>query len=167
LSTPAGVAAMAASSTLALVFAGRAVLRAWLLSQRSAGRFCPSVVIIGTSDEAAAMYDILSQHPELGFDVVGVYGDRSQADRLGLGGLWRGDELSTSADVSAHNITGAIAAASSLDASSLNRVTRELLVVGAHVQLSSRLAGFASRRLQAQSIAYEPIIYLERLQLAG
>jgi len=158
--------AVATVATLGLVFAGRSVLRAWLLGQRAAGRFCRSVVIVGANDEAAAMYDILSQHPELGYDVVGIYGDEAEANRLGLGELWRGDVHSASWHVHADKITGAIVAASALDGPSLNRITRELLAVGAHVQLSSRLAGFASRRLQAQSIAYEPVIYLERLELA-
>lgn len=167
ISVPIGVAALATSVTLPMMYAERAVLRAWLLSQRAAGRFCRSVVIVGTNDETAAMYDILSQHPELGFDVVGVYGDQVEAERLGLGGLWKGDEFSASSQVQAGNITGAIVSTSSLDADSLNRVTRDLLAIGAHVHLSSRLAGFASHRLRAQSIAYEPLIYLERLQLAG
>ena len=149
-----------------MVFAERSVLRAWLLTQRAAGRFCRPVLLIGTNDEAASMYDILAQHPELGFDVVGVYGNHDEAVRNGLGGLWAGDEDAATERVRQGGVTGAIVAASALDGSTLNRVTRELLAVGAHVQLSSRLAGFASRRLQAQSIAYEPVIYLERLQLA-
>ena len=163
---PGSVVAVAGAFTLCLLFAQRSALRAWLLRQRAAGRFCRTVVLIGTNDEAVAMYDIISQHPELGYIVVGVYGDEGEAARRGLGALYRGDEHAASWHVHDEGTTGAIVAASSLDAGSLNRITRELLAVGAHVQLSSRLAGFASRRLQAQSIAYEPIIYLQRLQLA-
>lgn len=156
---------LAGISSLLLSFASRSFFRAWLMSQRAAGRFRRPVLLVGANDEAAAMYDLLLQHPELGFDVVAIFGDRNDAVRFGLGDLWAGraDQL---IELMPDNATGAIVAASALDGEGLNRATRTLLLADLHVHMSSRLAGFASRRLRAQSIAYEPIIYLERLELA-
>lgn len=166
LSFAAPVAVVASALTVLLLFAQRAALRAWLLGQRAAGRLCRPVVIVGTNDEGAALYDLLSQHPELGYQVVGVYGDEVVAHELGLGELWRGDEHVAAWHVHAEGITGAIIAGSTMASDDLNRLSRELLAVGAHLQLSSRLVGFASHRLRSQSIAYEPVIYVEALQLA-
>ena len=118
LALPATLVAGTASPLLS--FASRSFFRSWRMSQRAAGRFRRLVLLVGANDEVATRYDLLLQHPELGFDVVAIFGDRNDAVRFGLGDLWaaRTDQL---IELMPDNATGAIVAASAPSPSHTNR----------------------------------------------
>ncbi len=61
---------------------------------------------------------------------------------------------------------GVIVAVSDVGADELNRLTRELLAAGIHVQLSSGLRGIDQRRLRSLPLAHEPLFYLEPASLS-
>lgn len=153
---------------LMLVFLviGRSTYRTWLNSRREQGEYRRPVLLLGANEEARGLYDLLNTHTEIGLTVAAVYGDGNQATANGLDHLWEGTSDQIIEWVRRESVTGVLVATSSLATPELNRIVRELLSAGVHVQLSSGLKGIASRRLRIQPLAHEPMIYLEQLNLA-
>jgi exopolysaccharide biosynthesis polyprenyl glycosylphosphotransferase len=151
----------------AAVLVGRSLYRSSLRRARRVGRFMRPVVLVGTGDEAFELAKLLESEPELGYQVIGLVGDRAEALRRGftipvLGGVDDAVEI-----VRSTRATGAIIGASSLSFRDLNRVVRGLLDSGAHVQVSGGLAGIAASRLRANPIGREAAFYLEKVSLTG
>ncbi len=153
---------------LMLVFLvlGRSTYRTWLNARREQGEYRRPVLLLGTNAEARGLYDLLNTHTEIGLTVAAVYGDGAEAADNGLDHLWEGNAGQIVEWVRREQVTGVLVATSALTPPELNRIVRELLSAGVHVQLTSGLQGIASRRLQAQPLAHEPMIYLEQLNLA-
>jgi len=166
LFVPIATVAGATLFTAVVVATGRGALRAWLTTQRTRGRFRRPVALVGVGPETEEVYDLLSEHPELGFDAVAVLGERAAADRVGLGHLWRDSSQGIGAALADIEVTGVFVIASCMDPVELNQTTRELLGVGLRVQVVSHLTGFASRRLQVRTLAYRQVIDLEPLELS-
>ena len=53
----------------------------WLLARRSASKFLRTVVMVGTNEDAEALWRLLSDEPELGYRVGGVAGEPQRARR--------------------------------------------------------------------------------------
>ena len=159
-------AALGAVLSVIFLVIGRSSYRAWLTSRREAGEHRRAVVVIGTNDEARRLNELLSTHTEIGLEVAAVYGDATDAERNKLGHLYQGRYSDCISYVTTHPVSGVIIATTDVDTASLNRLVRELLSVGVHIQLTSGLQGIASRRLRAQPLAHEPMIYLEQLTLS-
>ena len=89
---PARLTEALVGAALSLVFlvTGRSVFRAYLAQARRNGRYCRHVVIIGVSAEASDIVELIATHPESGFRVDGVVGDRSAALASGLAASWLG-----------------------------------------------------------------------------
>lgn len=153
---------------LMLVFLviGRSTYRTWLNSRREQGEYRRPVLLLGANAEARGLYDLLNTHTEIGLTVAAVYGDIDQANANGLDHLWQGTSDQIVEWVRRESVTGVLVATGSLSTPELNRIVRELLSAGVHVQLTSGLKGIASRRLRVQPLAHEPMIYLEQLNLA-
>ena len=162
--TTAGIGAGASLLALAVL---RSLYRHWLTVSRSEGRFLRSVVLVGSNEEAADLHRLLGDHPELGYEVAGVVGDRSEMVLHDI----RAAHLGTLDDprhaIAASGANGVIVAASAVPSPQLNVLTRQLLEDGVHVHLSSGLRGIAHRRLRAQPLAHEPLFYLEPRRLAS
>lgn len=159
-------AGLGALLSVVFLIIGRSSYRAWLTSRREAGEHRRAVVVVGTNDEARRLHDLLATHTEIGLEVAAVYGDPFEAEQNGLGHLYKGRTGDCVAYVTSHPVSGVIIATTNVDTASLNRLVRELLSVGVHIQLTSGLQGIASRRLRAQPLAHEPMIYLEQLTLS-
>ncbi|MCP3937605.1 MAG: sugar transferase [Actinomycetia bacterium] len=153
---------------LMLVFLviGRSAYRAWLTTRRAAGEYRRDVIIVGSNDEAKSLYDLLTTHTEIGLEVAAVYGDAAQARANGLDHVYAGTADQCVDIIGAQPISGVLFASTALPSPVLNRLVRELLSLGVHVQITSGLRGIASRRLRAQPLAHEPMIYLEQLTLS-
>ena len=158
------IAAMAATWFLLAAFRG--LYAAWLSRARSAGRFCRPVVVIGTGEEGYELNRLVELHPELGLRVAGVIGPRHTLARWDGEVEWLGDIADAATAVGAAGANGVIVAVSDLGAEDLNRLTRELLADGIHVQLSSGLRGIDQRRLRSLPLAHEPLFYLEPSSLS-
>ncbi len=153
---------------LSVVFliTGRSVFRAYLSQARRNGRYCRQVLILGVSEEAADIVELIATHPDAGYRVVGVVGERSAALANGLAALWLGP-LDASFDVlHEHRTGGVIVVAGAVPAQQLNGLVRGLQERNLHIQLSSGLRGIDFRRLRANPIAHEPLFYLEAPVLA-
>ena len=153
---------------LSLVFlvTGRSMFRAYLAQCRRNGRFCRHVVIVGASAEAADIVELIATHPEAGFRVDGVVGDRGAALANGMAGQWLGPVEDTFEVLDEHHTGGVIVVAGAIPAQQLSSVVRGLQERNIHIQLSSGLRGIDFRRLRANPIAYEPLFYLEAPVLA-
>jgi exopolysaccharide biosynthesis polyprenyl glycosylphosphotransferase len=161
----AAEAAVGGVATMVFLLMFRSGYRGWLRDRRREGRFCRPVVLVGVNEEALDMHRLLHHHPELGFRVTAVLGDRDEATRHGLASLWAGEVADAVAVSRACNATGAVVVASAVPSDELNRTIRELMQAGSHVHVTSGLRGFDHRRVRAQPLAYEPIFYLEPVSL--
>lgn len=159
-------AALGAALAFVLLNVVRSGYRHWLQRARRAGRFVRRVVIVGTNAEGYDLVRLLGHHPELGYRVTGVVGDASDYERLGFDVPRLGEAHDALRIMEECAANGAVVAASALGPETLNRVTRELLVNGMHVHLSSGLRGIDHRRIRHQPLAHEPLFYLERVTLA-
>jgi exopolysaccharide biosynthesis polyprenyl glycosylphosphotransferase len=161
----ARIALLGALAFLCLSIA-RTGYRGWLTAARHAGRFTRPVLIVGVDDQTTEICDVMADHPELGFEPIGVIGNREDAEGADLGGLWLG-ELDDLLSIVTHDgtITGAIVSSTAIDQSTLNDLTRTLLDQRCHVHLSTGITGIDQRRIQAVHLAYEPLLYLEPLAL--
>ena len=138
----------------------RSLFRHWLRIQRSNGRYHKEILLIGTNADAMAMYELLRTHPEVGFTIVGVIGDKKESDSFD-DIAWCGhlDEIVDATRKT--GATGVIVAANALEVGQLRHVTNKLLSHSIHVHLSSGLFGFDERRLRPQSFSREPVFYVE------
>ena len=165
---PARLTEALVGAALSLVFlvTGRSVFRAYLAQARRNGRYCRHVVIIGVSAEASDIVELIATHPESGFRVDGVVGDRSAALASGLAASWLGPVEDTFDLLEKHRAGGVIVVAGAIPGQQLNGLVRGLQERNIHIQLSSGLRGIDFRRLRANPIAYEPLFYLEAPVLA-
>ncbi len=154
------------SVALVLVLLERLVVRAWFARGRERGRFVRRVVVVGTNAEALGVVDMLRLSPGLGYEVVGLldcgtaYGAVAPVPVLGE---WR-DAVDLVREVDA---TGVIIAASAIDVPLANRLARELLDMGCHVELTSGLIDIAADRLIARPLGRRPVMYVEPIRRIG
>ena len=67
-------AIVAAGSCILALMAFRWMFRQWLRAQRVQGRYRRGLVMIGTNEDAAAVWTMLDSQPELGYEVRGIIG---------------------------------------------------------------------------------------------
>jgi exopolysaccharide biosynthesis polyprenyl glycosylphosphotransferase len=143
----------------------RSVFRAYMTEARKRGRYMRSLVLVGASAEAAHIVKLLETHPETGYQVVGIVGDRTAAFASGLASLWRGPTTALLEVMDDLGVNGALLVTSALSTAELNGAARELQERGDHVHLSNGLQGIDFRRLRALPLAYEPMFYIEAAEL--
>ena len=136
---------------------GRSGYAAWLRHERSLGRYVRPVILLGTNNEARALYKLVTDQPELGFVVTAAAGRYTDDFPVPI--------IGTATDAVAHitdtGATGTIVAVTSFDHRELTAVLRELAQHRIHTQLSSGFYGISTRRIHAAPLAYEPLFYLE------
>ena len=150
-----------------LIVVGRMGYRAMLRRARRVGRFTRTVVLIGTGDEAYELQKMLADEPELGYRVVGVIGRANEVLERPFTVPYLGSTTDAVSILEHHRVTGVVIGASSLSFQELNKVVRNLLDAGVHVQVSGGLLGVDSSRLRANPIGREAAFYLEGVQLSG
>ena len=138
----------------------------WLLARRSASKFLRTVVMVGTNEDAEALWRLLSDEPELGYRVGGVAGEpQSGAPWEGLPtctGIERLGELAKQVDAS-----GVIIVASSLVGDERKETVDGALAAGLHVQVWAGLDGFSSRRTRMAPVSGVPLLYVEPKDIAA
>jgi exopolysaccharide biosynthesis polyprenyl glycosylphosphotransferase len=163
---PAEVVALSGLVSFSLSFAFRGAYRSWLAAGRRNGRFQRSVVVVGTNEEGRDLHGLVTDHPELGLSVVGVVGDRAQMAAIGFDAPFLGPISTAERLVRMSGASGVLVATTALTGPELNSLTRELLHLGVHVDLSSGLRGIAAHRLRPHSLAHEPLLSLEPMRLS-
>jgi lipopolysaccharide/colanic/teichoic acid biosynthesis glycosyltransferase len=101
--------------------------------------------------------------------VVGVVGHAPDVAHWTEPARYLGTLDDSLAAAAASGVTGVMVAGSAVPREELDGLTRGLLRAGLHVHLhlSSGLEGISSRRLRPLPLAYEPLFYLEPLQLSN
>jgi exopolysaccharide biosynthesis polyprenyl glycosylphosphotransferase len=154
-------------ATMAFLLIGRSSYRAWITSARRAGLYSRNVLIIGANAEAAQLHDLFLDHPDMGFRVVGLLGDRDDAIEHGLGAEWCGLPGDALGVLTSRHATGVIVTSGALTSQELDPLAATLQAWGAHVHLSPGVRRVDYRRLRSVPLAYQPLLYLEPSALAG
>jgi exopolysaccharide biosynthesis polyprenyl glycosylphosphotransferase len=142
-----------ATSTVALAL-DREVVRRRFRARRAAGQMTRRVLMIGDNAEAAKFAALFVEEPGLGYSIVDQIDPSLAADP---------QELTTTvlASVRHHQAHGVVIAATAIDMRSSNRLIRDLVEAGIHVELSSTLADIASDRLTVRPLGRFPVVYVE------
>jgi exopolysaccharide biosynthesis polyprenyl glycosylphosphotransferase len=158
--TPAAAAAEGAVGGAVLMIMLRWRYRRWLKHKRADGHYLQTVVLVGTNEDAAAMWQMLSDEPELGYRVGGVVGRQAQvAPWLGLPHQSAMTDLpQLAAEVGAE---GVILVGSALTAAETATAVRGSLACGLHVQFWPGLAGMLSSRIRTAPVSGLPMLYVE------
>ncbi|MGH3165194.1 MAG: sugar transferase [Trebonia sp.] len=160
VAVPAGPAVEGAVGAAAAMIVLRWRFRRWLKSQRAEGDFLQTVILVGTNEDTAAMWQMFCDEPELGYRVGGIVGKQADA------APWRGiphrsglDDLpQLSAEVGAE---GVILVASAVTAAESAVAVRASLACGLHVQFWPGLGGMLSSRIRTAPVSGLPMLYIE------
>ncbi|MGH8978685.1 MAG: sugar transferase [Acidimicrobiia bacterium] len=148
---------------LVFVWLERELVRRCYSQLRKHGRYLRRVIVVGANEEGRAIGEMLRVVPRLGYDVVGFVDDVSSSNGITV----LGSTADTLEIVQANRAEGVIVATTSLDIETSNRLVRELMDAGVHVELSSSLRDIASDRLLVRPLGEFPVVYLEPVRNHG
>ena len=157
---PVAPALEGAVGAAALMIVLRWRFRRSLKHKRADGHFLQTVLLVGANEDAAAMWQMLCDEPELGYRVGGVVGKEAQvAPWLGMPHRSELADLPQLAEeVSAE---GVILVSSALNAAESADAVKGSLACGLHVQLWPGLAGVLSSRIRTAPVSGLPMLYVE------
>lgn len=140
--------------TAAVLSVERELARYLFAAERAAGRRARRVLLIGHNVEADRFAEMFRDEPELGYRVV---------DRIDPSEVANPAHLSREAlaVANASDAPGVVIAATAMDVQLSNRLIRDLVEAGIHVELSSTLADIASNRLTVRPLGRFPVVYIE------
>ncbi len=157
---PAGPAIEGAIIAAILIIVLRWRFSRWLKSKRADGQYLQTVILVGTNEDAAAIWQMLSDEPELGYRVGGVVGRQVQvAPWLGIPSRSALTDIPQLAEeVGAE---GVILVGSAVTAAETAAAVHGSLAHGLHVQFWPGLAGMLSRRIRTAPVSGLPMLYIE------
>jgi exopolysaccharide biosynthesis polyprenyl glycosylphosphotransferase len=132
----------------------------WLKSKRADGHFLQTVVLVGTNEDAAAIWQMLGDEPELGYRVGGVVGTHAEV------APWKDiPHRSTLADLpqlaDEAGADGVIIVGSAVTSAESAAALHASLAYGLHVQFWPGLAGVLSSRIRTAPVSGLPMLYVE------
>ncbi len=155
------------ATTTLLVTAEREVARRMFARMRSQGRMVRNVVIAGANPEGRELAAMLRTDAWLGYNVLGFVDD-TVTDAEPVPGVPLLGTVSDAAEIlRSRRGASVIVAASAIESSTTNRLARDLLDRGVHVELSSTLRDIASQRLIVRPLGRFPVVYVEPVQRDG
>ncbi|MEM8922575.1 MAG: sugar transferase [Actinomycetota bacterium] len=139
---------------IVLLSTGREFVRRRFDARRAAGAMTRRVLLIGDNEESERFTRMFADEPRLGYEVVG----RIDPDT--------GDEphrLTTRvlAEARRSQAFGVIVLATAVGVRDSNRLARDLVEAGIHVELSSTLADISFDRLTVRPLGRYPVFYIE------
>ena len=120
------------------------------------------VVIVGTGHEAKELAELVHDHPEARFDLAGVVGNLSVAERNGLADIWIGPTGRLIELMHQHEVNAAIVTATSFRGEQFRNITRELFGSGYDVHLTTGVSRMWEGRFDVRSLSHEPLIVMGR-----
>jgi exopolysaccharide biosynthesis polyprenyl glycosylphosphotransferase len=149
------------------VFLEREIARRMFLRLRSGGRMVRHVVIAGANPEGRDIAAMLQAEPWLGYHVVGFVDDNVPAREPvpGIPLLGGVGDLQHLLQEFPH--ASVIVASSAVESAVTNRLARDLLDQGVHVELSSTLRDISSQRLTVRPLGRFPVVYVEPVTRGG
>ncbi len=142
------------------LLAEREVMRRRFNSRRRQGSMRRPVIIIGDNDEANELRQMFAEDSNLGYDVQEAVPTLHNPDRSAL----IADVFNTLERTGA---TGVVVAATAIPPAHMNRLVRDLLDCGVHVELSSTLADIEPHRLTVRPLGRYPVVYVEPVTHGG
>jgi exopolysaccharide biosynthesis polyprenyl glycosylphosphotransferase len=153
-------------TALVTVLVSRGVVRLMFRRARAHGRLKRRVVVVGTNGEALGVVHMLAMDSDLGYEVVGLVETGSNPDVVApvpvLGELSDVFRIIDGLDVN-----GAIIATSAMDVGDANRLARDLMELGYHVEFTSGLVDIAAGRLIVRPLGRRPMMYIEPVRRFG
>ena len=153
-------AIVAAGSCVLALLALRWMFLQWLRAQRAQGRYSRGLVMIGTNEDAVAVWTMLHSQPELGYEVRGTIGrPRRRADWAGLPNsrtLGRLPDIARQTDAS-----GVLLVTNALSAAEVHEVIELSAANGLHVQVWPGFQGLGARRVRRFPMSGETFLYVE------
>ena len=148
-----------AFGAIGLVFE-REVMRRRFATLRAKGLIQRQVLLIGDNNESQLLAKMFDEETHLGYDVV----DTIDPTRVG-----NPNELTTRVLQAARDAEagGVVIAATAIEARHSNRLIRDLIEAGIHVELSSTLADIDPSRLTVRPLGRFPVVYVEPVQRHG
>ncbi len=145
----------------------REVARRIFLRLRSRGRMVRTVIIAGANPEGRDIAAMLQTEPWLGYEVVGFVDDQLTSDEPVPGVPLLGTMADIGGILQEFPNASVIVAASAVESAVTNRLARDLLDQGVHVELSSTLRDISSQRLTVRPLGRFPIVYVEPVTRGG
>ena len=158
--------ALTFATAMPIVVFERAVIRRVFRRARTRGQLQRRVVIIGTNAEALGIVQMLRSNAGLGYQVLGLLecGDSTRGvSPVPVLGNWR----DAPDIVQTLGATGVIIATSAIDTPVANRLARELIEIGCHVELTSGLVDISADRLLARPLGRRAVMYIEPVRRLG
>ncbi len=149
-----GVSFAAAASILT-----RGLIRA--IAERVESKHPPQkVVIVGTGKEAGELAEVIVDHPESRFELVGIIGHLPVADKHDLAHLWLGPTQRLVELMHVHETQAAIVTPTGFRADQFRSITKQLFNAGFDVHLSTGISRLWAGRFDVRSLAHEPIVVM-------
>src|SRR4051794_35742371 len=145
----------------------REIARRGFLRLRAGGQMVRSVIIAGANPEGRDIAAMLQAEPWLGYQVVGFVDDNAPAREPVPGVPLLGGVAELPGILHAYPNASVIVAASAVESAVTNRLARDLLDQGVHVELSSTLRDISSQRLTVRPLGRFPIVYVEPVTRGG
>jgi exopolysaccharide biosynthesis polyprenyl glycosylphosphotransferase len=154
------------ATALPIVLIERAMIRRAFRLARTRGQLQRRVFITGTNAEALGIAQMLNSNPGLGYTVLGLLECDDPTPGISpvkVVGNWRdAPEI-----VQAYDANGVIIATSAIDTPAANRLARELIEIGCHVELTSGLVDISADRLLARPLGRRAVMYIEPVRRLG
>ena len=154
-------------ATTLLVSAEREIARHIFAALRARGRLVRNVIIAGANPEGRDLAAMLRTEPWLGYRVLGFVDDTATDPEPVPGVPLLGTVSEAGEILRSQRGASVIVAASAIESSTTNRLARDLLDRGVHVELSSTLRDIASQRLVVRPLGRFPVVYVEPVQRGG
>jgi exopolysaccharide biosynthesis polyprenyl glycosylphosphotransferase len=157
---PAAPAVEGAVGAAFLIIVLRWRFRRWLKHKRADGYFLQNVVLIGTNEDAAAMWQMLSDEPELGYRVGGIVG--KQVEVAPWTGIPRRSDLADLPQLADEvGAEGVMLVGNAVTATESAAAVRCSLACGLDVQFWPGLTGVLSSRIRTAPVSGLPMLYVE------
>ena len=145
----------------------REIARRVFLRLRSRGRMVRRVVIAGANPEGQDIAAMLQTEVWLGYQVIGFVDDYSGRAEPVPGVPLLGGVANLPSILAEFPDTSVIVAASGVESAVTNRLARDLLDQGIHVELSSTLRDISAQRLTVRPLGRFPVVYVEPVTRGG
>ena len=145
----------------------REIVRWCFARLRRAGHLQRRVLVVGANAEGSQLCSWLLRDTSLGYEVLGFTDDSVPVGETVDHWPVLGHTKDTVEAVRRTGATGVIIATTALDSTISNRLARDLLSAGIHVELSSSLCDIAADRLSVRSLGRFPMLYVEPVPRNG
>ncbi len=157
---------LAVTACLVVTFE-REIARRVFLRLRAVGRMVRYVVVAGANPEGRDIAAMLQAEPWLGYEVIGFVDDHAPAREPVPGVPLLGGVSDLPGILAEYPNASVIVAASGMESTVTNRLARDLLDQGVHVELSSTLRDISSQRLTVRPLGRFPVVYVEPITRGG